>query len=114
MIRTSAKIKLLDRSYGDFCELSFNFPISSRLKPSSDKILYLFISVHKYTAWPKNKKVATWIISVWVIIFQLATSYLTPTDAMKSVSFLKQPCRKTHPVVVENMFEKGQLMGMIG
>ncbi|MED6257987.1 hypothetical protein ATANTOWER_001394 [Ataeniobius toweri] len=36
-------------------------------------------------------------------MFQLATSYLTPTGAMSCFSFLKQSCRKTHPAVVEKM-----------
>ena len=31
---------------------------------------------------------------------------------MSSFSFLKQACRKTHLVVVEKMFEKGQIIGM--
>ncbi len=36
-------------------------------------------------------------------MFQLATSYLTLTDAVIRFSFLKQPCQKTHPVVMEKM-----------
>ena len=31
---------------------------------------------------------------------------------MSSFLFLKQPCWKTHPVVVEKMFEKHQIIGM--
>ena len=54
----------------------------------------------QHSAWytlpgQKNK-----IITAWAIIFQLATSYLTPTDAMSSFLFFKQLCWKTHLVVV--------------
>ena len=45
-------------------------------------------------------------------MFQLATSYLTLTDAVSNFSFLKQPCQKTYPVVVEKMFQKGQIISM--
>ncbi|MEQ2304719.1 hypothetical protein AMECASPLE_030191 [Ameca splendens] len=47
-------------------------------------------------------------------MFQLATSYLTPTGAMSCFSFLKQPCRKTYPGRGKDVsvFQKGQIIGM--
>ncbi len=50
-------------------------------------------------------------------MIQLATSYLTLTDAVSSFSFLKQPCQKTHPVVMEKMsisFRRVKLLAFIG
>lgn len=44
-------------------------------------------------------------------MYELAMSYITLTDAMCSSSFLRQPCSKSHPVVVEKIFEKGQIIG---
>ncbi|TNN02164.1 hypothetical protein fugu_009651 [Takifugu bimaculatus] len=41
-----------------------------------------------------------WITAAGAIIFQLETSYLTPTDEMSRFAF-RQQSRKTHPVVVE-------------
>lgn len=41
-------------------------------------------------------------------MFQLATSYLTLTDAVSSFSFLKQPCRGKDV----NLFQKGQIIGL--
>lgn len=41
-------------------------------------------------------------------MFQLATSYLTLTDAVSSFSFLKQPC---HGKDV-NLFQKAQIIGL--
>ena len=49
-------------------------------------------------------------------MFQLTASYLTPTDAGSSSTILKQPCRKTHPVVVEQMllwFRRVRLLACI-
>ncbi len=73
----------------------------------------LQVSMGKYTARPKSKthldltnqigKSLPWITTAWMIMFQLATSYLTLTDAVIRFSFLKQPCQKTHPVVMEKM-----------
>lgn len=44
------------------------------------------------------------VITAGVIIFQLATSSLSPTDAMKSFSFLKPARRETLPVVEKQLF----------
>lgn len=43
--------------------------------------------------------------SAWTFIFQLATSYLPPADAIRRFSFLKRPHQTPHPV---SLFEKGQ------
>ena len=67
-----------------------------------------------YTAWPKKKcchldltkqigKASYGKITALAIIFLLAKSYLTPTDAMSGFPFLEQPFRKTNPVFVEKM-----------
>lgn len=50
----------------------------------------------------KQVRAFHWIITAVNNMFQLATGYLTPTDALNSL-FLKAPCRKTHPVFVEKM-----------
>lgn len=49
------------------------------------------LSGEKVTSW--IGRASKWIITAWVIMFQLATTYLTITDA---VSF-------SHPVVVDKM-----------
>lgn len=48
----------------------------------------------------KYLRTSCWIFSAWRTTFQLR-SYLNLTDAVRSLSFLKQPCRKTHPVAME-------------
>ena len=47
-------------------------------------------------------------------MFQLATSYLTLTDAVNSFLFLKQPCQKTYAVFVEKMslFQNCSVFGL--
>lgn len=42
-----------------------------------------------------------WIITAVITMFQLATCYFTVTDAVISFSFLKQPCLKIYPIVME-------------
>lgn len=49
-----------------------------------------------------------WIITAWMIMFQL-TSYVTLTDAVRSIPFSKQPWWKKHLMVLE---KRGQTFVM--
>ena len=51
----------------------------------------LHVVSQTYTLTKQNVCVSYWIITAWNIIFQLAASYLNPTDAMRIFPFLKQP-----------------------
>ena len=45
-------------------------------------------------------------------MFQLLTHYSTLTDAVSSFSFFKQQCWKTHLIIGEKMFQKGQIISL--
>lgn len=73
--------------------------------------LCLYIACSKQSHHQDLTKKKVWasclIITAWLIIFLLATGYLTPTDAVSSFLFLKQLC----PIVqinIKNWRESGE------